>query len=83
MKKLSTQVAWQLRERGIILPTTVMRDDAYIPSRDDVEYENERVREIAAEQRVLMDKMDKLDRELLKLSLIEKERQRRETSQTG
>lgn len=75
---VSTQTAWALRTRGICLPVSVPHSvDAYIPSIDDVKYEDERVREIAMEQKSLVDKIDKLDRELLKLSLIDKERKRR------
>lgn len=77
---ISTKTALAMRNRGLRLPVTIERSDAYIPVRDDIKYENTRVREIAAEQRILFTCLEQLDMELLKLSLIESEERRRNES---
>lgn len=52
--------------------------DSYIPSRDDVEYEDEEVRDIAVQQRTAFRRLEHLDRKLKKLYLIDLAKRNRE-----
>lgn len=78
--KITTETAYRIRyEQGLKLPVSRDHgDDCYIPLRDEVQYENERVREIAVRQFAAWIEVERLDRELKKLYLIDREKRNRE-----
>ncbi len=76
---VTTETAYRIRyHRGLKLPVTRRETDAYIPLRDDVQYEDEKVREIAVKQHIARRELERLDRELKKLYLIDRAKRNRE-----